>query len=103
MNSTPWGIVLASGDGTRLKALSRLLSGDDRPNQLCSMLGWNSLLRRAQEQPAHNLRLQFLRNVPCSLLRRPMSRSIGANSPILPRLSRGIEGQRPQSSMGSCG
>lgn len=52
MNSTPWGIVLAGGDGTRLKTLSRLLSGDDRPKQFCSLLGGNSLLSRTRARLA---------------------------------------------------
>lgn len=52
MNSTQWGIVLAGGDGTRLKALSRLLSGDDRPKQFCSLLGGGSLLSRTRARLA---------------------------------------------------
>jgi len=52
MNSMPWGIVLAGGDGTRLKALSRLLSGDDRPKQFCSLLGLDSLLSRTRARLA---------------------------------------------------
>jgi hypothetical protein len=38
---------LAGGDGTRLLALTRGISGDDRPRQLCSMLGNETLLLRA--------------------------------------------------------
>src|ERR1022692_3855001 len=61
MNAIPWGIVLAGGDGTRLKALSRLLSGDDRPKQFCSLFGGNTLLSRTRARlapivsPAHTL------------------------------------------------
>ena len=61
MNAIPWGIVLAGGDGTRLKALSRLLSGDDRPKQFCPLFDGNTLLSRTRARlapvisPAHTL------------------------------------------------
>ena len=41
-----WGIVLAGGDGTRLRSLTKLISGDDRPKQFCRILGEESLLER---------------------------------------------------------
>jgi dTDP-glucose pyrophosphorylase len=28
-----WGVILAGGDGMRLRALTRTLTGDDRPKQ----------------------------------------------------------------------
>jgi mannose-1-phosphate guanylyltransferase len=40
----PWGVILAGGDGTRLKALSHLISGDNRPKQFCALFGSRSLL-----------------------------------------------------------
>jgi mannose-1-phosphate guanylyltransferase len=47
-----WGIVLAGGDGKRLRSLTRFISGDDRPKQFCRLLGETTLLeqtrRRAQ-------------------------------------------------------
>jgi len=48
MNFRPWGVILAGGDGTRLKAVSRLISGDNRPKQFCSLLGSRSLLARTR-------------------------------------------------------
>jgi len=39
-----WGVLLAGGDGTRLKELTRIVSGDDRPKQFCSLFGDESLL-----------------------------------------------------------
>lgn len=31
--SAPWGIILAGGEGTRLRSLTRQLAGDDRPKR----------------------------------------------------------------------
>jgi len=41
-----WGIILAGGDGTRLRSLTRIISGDERPKQFCPILGDESLLER---------------------------------------------------------
>ncbi|MFP5236391.1 MAG: sugar phosphate nucleotidyltransferase [Acidobacteriota bacterium] len=43
-----WGILLAGGDGTRLRRLTRFISGDDRPKQFCRVLGPQTLFREAQ-------------------------------------------------------
>src|SRR5712664_1336660 len=37
-------IILAGGDGTRLRSLTRKLTGDDRPKQFCRLLGAETLL-----------------------------------------------------------
>jgi len=39
-----WAVILAGGDGTRLKTLTRLISGDARPKQFCPIFGGRSLL-----------------------------------------------------------
>lgn len=44
MSGENWAVVLAGGDGARLRALTRRLSGDDRPKQFCPILGRNTLL-----------------------------------------------------------
>jgi mannose-1-phosphate guanylyltransferase len=48
LNSTDcgkeWAIILAGGDGTRLKSLTRKIAGDGRPKQFCSVLGKLTLL-----------------------------------------------------------
>lgn len=39
-----WGVVLAGGDGVRLRKLTRWMYGDDRPKQFCPLLGDRTLL-----------------------------------------------------------
>ena len=43
MNSSPWAILLAGGDGVRLGPLTRQLYGDERPKQFCPILGGKTL------------------------------------------------------------
>lgn len=43
--SRTWAVVLAGGDGCRLRPLVRRLFGDDRPKQYVPLLGPTSLLR----------------------------------------------------------
>lgn len=57
-----WGVVLAGGDGVRLRALTRLICGDDRPKQFCPLLGEGTLLeqkRRRAEQTIPTEQLLF--------------------------------------------
>src|SRR5271155_4976042 len=39
-----WGVILAGGDGERLRPLTRLIAGDDRPKQFCPLLGGKKTL-----------------------------------------------------------
>ena len=41
-----WGLVLAGGDGVRLRSLTRQLTGDERPKQFCPVLGDETLLEQ---------------------------------------------------------
>ncbi len=43
-------IVLAGGDGRRLQALTRALTGDDRPKQYCPILGRETLLEQTRRR-----------------------------------------------------
>jgi mannose-1-phosphate guanylyltransferase len=52
MNMTPWGIILAGGDGTRLRTLTRFVSGDDRPKQFCAFFDGKTLLGRTRARLA---------------------------------------------------
>jgi mannose-1-phosphate guanylyltransferase len=50
-----WGVILAGGDGTRLKSLTRKIAGDERPKQFCSVLGGDTLLEETQRRTALEL------------------------------------------------
>jgi mannose-1-phosphate guanylyltransferase len=39
-------VVLAGGEGSRLRPLTRLIAGDDRPKQFCRFFGGHSLLQQ---------------------------------------------------------
>jgi len=45
-----WGVVLAGGEGARLRALSRRICGDDRPKQYVPVLGARTLLRQTLDR-----------------------------------------------------
>ena len=50
-----WGVLLAGGDGTRLRNLTRLVSGDDRPKQFCRLFGDESLLEQTQKRAERSI------------------------------------------------
>ena len=50
--SSEWAVILAGGDGTRLKKLTRHIAGDERPKQFCSVLGRGTLLEETQRRTA---------------------------------------------------
>jgi mannose-1-phosphate guanylyltransferase len=43
-----WAVLLAGGDGTRLRPLTSTIVGDDRPKQFCPIVGTESLLRQTR-------------------------------------------------------
>lgn len=47
-----WGVILAGGDGTRLRSLTRAIAGDDRPKQFCPVLGGETLLEQTRRRVA---------------------------------------------------
>ncbi|HYA17315.1 MAG TPA: sugar phosphate nucleotidyltransferase, partial [Bryobacteraceae bacterium] len=50
-----WGIILAGGDATRLKDLTRRICGDDRPKQFCSLLGRETLLEQTRQRAERSI------------------------------------------------
>ena len=47
-----WGVILAGGDGTRLRSLTERISGDARPKQFCPILGRETLLAETRRRVA---------------------------------------------------
>jgi len=47
-----WGLILAGGDGTRLRSLTRRIAGDERPKQFCRLLGSDTLLEQTRRRAA---------------------------------------------------
>src|SRR6266700_2828087 len=45
-----WAVILAGGDGTRLRSLTRAIAGDDRPKQFCPILGNETLLDQTRRR-----------------------------------------------------
>ena len=44
MRSRRWGVILAGGDGVRLRPLTKLICGDERPKQFCPLFDAHTLL-----------------------------------------------------------
>ena len=47
-----WAVILAGGDGTRLKSLSRRITGDERPKQFCPVISDMSLVKETHKRVA---------------------------------------------------
>jgi mannose-1-phosphate guanylyltransferase len=45
-------IILAGGEGLRVRALTRALAGDDRPKQFCHLVGGETLLDQTRRRAA---------------------------------------------------
>jgi mannose-1-phosphate guanylyltransferase len=84
-----WAVILAGGDGTRLKSLTRKIAGDERPKQFCSVLGATTLLEETQRRAA----LEFSRERTVYVVNRVhesyygpvLARESSANLVIQPR------------------
>jgi mannose-1-phosphate guanylyltransferase len=50
--SNTWAVILAGGDGTRLQAMTRLITGDDRPKQFAPVIGRKTLLDQTKQRVA---------------------------------------------------
>ena len=57
-HANEWAVILAGGDGTRLKSLTRKIAGDERPKQFCSVLGKKTLLEETGNRTALELARQ---------------------------------------------
>jgi mannose-1-phosphate guanylyltransferase len=50
-----WGVILAGGDGVRLRPLTQMISGDERPKQFCPVLGRETLLEQTRRRVARSV------------------------------------------------
>lgn len=47
-----WAVILAGGNGTRLRSFTRAITGDDRPKQFCPVIGGETLLDQTRRRVA---------------------------------------------------
>jgi mannose-1-phosphate guanylyltransferase len=50
-----WAAILTGGDGTRLRNVTAMLEGDDRPKQFCRLLGNRTMLDDTRDRIAGNV------------------------------------------------
>ena len=50
-----WGLILAGGDGVRLRPLTRFISRDERPKQFCPLYGETTLLEQARTRAERSI------------------------------------------------
>ena len=50
-----YGVILAGGEGVRLRSLTRFVTGDDRPKQFCPLVGKTTLLAQTRQRVARNI------------------------------------------------
>jgi mannose-1-phosphate guanylyltransferase len=48
--SEKWAVILAGGEGARLRPFTRAVAGDDRPKQFCRLIGPQTLLSATRER-----------------------------------------------------
>jgi len=48
----PWGVMLAGGDGIRLRPLTVRIAGDERPKQFCRIVGRHTLVEQTERRLA---------------------------------------------------
>ncbi len=53
--SERWAVILAGGDGTRLQAMTRSITGDDRPKQFVPVIGGSTLLDQTRRRVARSV------------------------------------------------
>jgi mannose-1-phosphate guanylyltransferase len=47
-----WAVILAGGEGTRLRSMTREIAGDDRPKQFCPLVDGRTLLEQTRQRVA---------------------------------------------------
>src|SRR5438132_446793 len=52
MNNHTWAVILAGGEGMRLRSLTQLVCGDNRPKQFVPIFGDRTLLSQTRQRLA---------------------------------------------------
>lgn len=55
MSNERWAIILAGGDGTRLRSMTRAITGDNRPKQFVPVIGGMTLLDQTRRRVARSV------------------------------------------------
>ncbi|WP_455379400.1 sugar phosphate nucleotidyltransferase [Petrachloros mirabilis] len=79
--STLWGIVLAGGEGVRLKTFVREHIGTDAPKQFCAFMGTRTMLERTIRRAGLLIPMEQLAVIGTALHSRYMFQSLGSNPP----------------------
>jgi mannose-1-phosphate guanylyltransferase len=93
-NSGPdrWAVILAGGDGTRLRSLTRTITGDERPKQFCPILGRETLLDQTRERVALTIEKDKTLLVLTELHERfyqPLTKSVSPDLLLIQPVNRG--------------
>jgi mannose-1-phosphate guanylyltransferase len=72
-----WAVVLAGGEGTRLRPLVRHLCGDERPKQFSPLLGARTLLRQTLDRVGLQIPLEQIVVVTLQAHARYLERELG--------------------------
>jgi hypothetical protein len=51
-NRERWALILAGGEGLRLRPLTRAIAGEDRPKQFCAVIGGDTMLEWTRRRTA---------------------------------------------------
>lgn len=79
-NARRWGVILAGGDGTRLRGLTRIMSGDDRPKQFCRVVGQYTLLEQTRYRAARSIAPEQTIYALCDAHKRYFDRDLNQSS-----------------------
>lgn len=81
LNSNLWGIVLAGGEGERLKGFIRERLGSDAPKQFCTFLGYRTMVEATLKRASLTIPHEHLVLVGTEHQQQHLFRSLGGETP----------------------